>query len=145
MEGPLTEKPVIRIKNWHEFQHYRDRTPPCIKLHRSILDAYDYHCLSDASKALAPCLWLLASEYPFGEIPLELPMIGFRFHMTPEKVQKCLQELKDKGFVEYASIALAMRKQDAIPEVEVETEREKEAEGGNTALSVSQTGSQIEA
>jgi hypothetical protein len=90
-------------------------------------------------------LWLLASEYPEGEIPFELPMIGFRFHMTPDKVQKCLQELKDKGFIDYAIMAIAACKQDAIPEVEVETEREKEAESGNIALSVSRTRSQIEA
>lgn len=139
------EKPVIRIKNWHEFQHYRDRKPPWIKLHRSILDDYEFHCLSDASKALAPCLWLLASEYHEGEIPMEVPMIGFRFHMSREKVEKCLQELKDKGFISYASIALAERKQSAIAEVETEVEREKEAEaeGGHPALSVEETQRQI--
>ena len=55
-------------KNWSQFQHYRDRSPTWLKLHRSLLDDFDYHCLPIASKALAPFLWLLASEYEGGEI-----------------------------------------------------------------------------
>jgi hypothetical protein len=51
-----------RVKNWAEFQHYKDRSPPWIRLHRSFLDDYDFHCLPVASRALAPMLWLLASE-----------------------------------------------------------------------------------
>ncbi len=119
------EHRIIRIKNWHEFQHYRDRKPPWIKLHRSILDDYEFHCLTDASKALAPCLWLLASEYEHGEIPFDVPMMGFRLHMPCAKVQNCLTELESKGFILYASGVLSERKQSAIPEVEVETEVEK--------------------
>lgn len=91
---------AITVKNWKEFQHYKDRRPPWIKLHRHILDNYEFHCLQDASKALAPCIWLLASEYQGGEIPLDLPMMAFRFRMDIPKLQTCLQELQNKGFID---------------------------------------------
>lgn len=134
---------AIRIKNWHQFQHYRNRRPPWIKLHREILDNYQFHCLPDASKALLPCLWLLASEFENGEIPLEIPMIAFRFHMTEEKVRNCLKELREKDFVSFASMKLASRKQCATPEGEVEREREAEAETRNPALNIEETKRQI--
>ena len=38
----------LRIKNWAEFQHYRTRRPPWIKLHRGLLDDYAWHCLPEA-------------------------------------------------------------------------------------------------
>ena len=137
---------VIRVKNWHEFQHYRDRRPPWIKLHRQILDDYDFHCLSDASRALAPCLWLLASEFDQGEIPYDVQMICFRLHIPCEKVEICLQELRSKGFILYstdASAVLAERKQSAIPEVEVEREKEGEATSAPKILSVEWTKNHI--
>ena len=31
----------MRIKNWAQFQHFKDRSPPWIKLHREFLDDYD--------------------------------------------------------------------------------------------------------
>jgi hypothetical protein len=41
----------LRVKNWSEFQHYKDRNPPWIKLHRTLLD-HDYEA---AILALARC------------------------------------------------------------------------------------------
>jgi len=28
---------MLRVKNWGKFQHYKDRNPPWIKLHRGLL------------------------------------------------------------------------------------------------------------
>ena len=53
----------ITPRNWARFQHYNTRRPPWIKLHRGLLDDYQFHTLPLASKALAPLLWLLASEH----------------------------------------------------------------------------------
>jgi hypothetical protein len=52
----------LKVKNWEEFQHYKDRTPPWIKLHNSLLDNYEFECLPDASKAHLLCIWMLASR-----------------------------------------------------------------------------------
>lgn len=52
----------LKVKNWTEFQHYRDRNPPWIKLHRALLDDYEFSCLQDASKAHLMLIWLFASQ-----------------------------------------------------------------------------------
>jgi hypothetical protein len=50
------------IPNWDEFQHYKDRSPPWIKLHNQLLEDYEFECMPDASKAHLLCIWLLASR-----------------------------------------------------------------------------------
>lgn len=55
-------KSYLSIPNWEEFQHYKDRNPPWIKLHNQLLENYDFECLPDASKAHLLCIWLLASR-----------------------------------------------------------------------------------
>lgn len=59
---------VLRVKNWTEFQHYKDRNPPWIKLHRALLDDYEFSRLQDASKAHLLLIWLFASQLD-GAIP----------------------------------------------------------------------------
>lgn len=51
------------IKNFRKFQHYKDRCPPWIKLHRSLLDDYEFtHLLPDDSAHQLIRLWLFASQ-----------------------------------------------------------------------------------
>lgn len=52
----------IQVKNWESLQHYKDRTPPWIKLYNHLLDDFDFSCLPDASKAHLISIWLLASR-----------------------------------------------------------------------------------
>ena len=52
----------LRVNNWKKFQHYKDRNPPWIKLHRDLLRDYDFICLQDASKMQLILIWLLASQ-----------------------------------------------------------------------------------
>lgn len=52
----------LMVKNWRAFQHYKERNPPWIKLHRTLLDDYEFSCLQDASKLLLMLIWLLASQ-----------------------------------------------------------------------------------
>ncbi|MCK1479308.1 hypothetical protein IVB27_32360 [Bradyrhizobium sp. 197] len=114
---------ILTPKNWKDFQHYKDRAPAWIKLHRSILDNFEFFCLPIASRALAPCLWLLASEYEDGKISASLDELAFRLRMTRGELADALSPLIEKGFFD-ASEPLAERKQDAIPEKEREIEEE---------------------
>jgi hypothetical protein len=118
---------MLRIKNWSEFQHYKDRAPPWVKLHHSLLDNFEFHSLPVASKALAPMLWLLASENLDGSISDDLSEVAFRLRTTANDVQTALKPLIDKGFVVSDSNVLADCKQCALPETETETETETEA------------------
>lgn len=130
-------KSRIIITNWDRFQHYKNRNPPWIKMHRALLDNREWHALSgDASKLLAEC-WLLASEYDEGAIPMNARDLAWRLRRPDAaRVAECLQELSAAGFVQLveqnASAVLAERKQDAIPEAEAEGELEEDA---NASLS----------
>ena len=64
----------IHIENWREFQHYRDRNPPWIKLYVNLLDDYDYYSLPDNHKLILIHLWLLASKTN-NNIPYDLQWI----------------------------------------------------------------------
>jgi len=117
---------MIMPKNWAVFQHYKDRCPPWIKLHRDLLNNREYMRLPLASKALAPLLWLLASESKTGEFDASVEELCFRLHMTEAEVIAGLKPLIDKGFFTGASNVLADCNQLAIPETETETKRETE-------------------
>lgn len=111
---------ILTPKNWNEFQHYKDRSPPWIKLHRSILDNYDFHCLPDASKALAPLLWLLASEHEDGHIDATPDALAFRLRTSTAKFLDALKPLIDSGFFESDSTPLASCLQPACLETEAQ-------------------------
>ena len=55
-------KKTFSVKKWDDFQHYKDRNPPWIKLHNHLLDDYDFECLPDATKCHLLCIWMLASR-----------------------------------------------------------------------------------
>jgi hypothetical protein len=121
----------LRVKNWAEFQHYRDRRPPWIKLHRGLLDDFAWHRLPDASKALGPMLWLLASEHADGAIPDDRESIAFRLHTTSDKVDAALGPLIGAGFLieeRDARTPPAARTHAAPSESESESDKETKRE-----------------
>ena len=119
---------LLQPKNWAVFQHYKDRCPPWIKLHRDLLNDRAYMRLPIASKAIAPMLWLLASESKDGVFDGSLDELVFRLHITKKEYQDGLKPLIDNDFFILVSGVLAERKQDAIPETEGEGETETEKE-----------------
>jgi hypothetical protein len=122
----------LTVKNWERFQHYKDRKPPWIKLYRDILDDKVYLSLPVASMALAPCIWLIASEND-GKISDNPADLAWRVRRPDGFCTVALQALVGAGFlsgsVDTANKTLATRGQLPIPEREGETEREKEKEG----------------
>jgi hypothetical protein len=79
-----------------------------------------------ASKALAPMLWLLASESKDGVFDGSLDELVFRLHITEKDYQAGVKPLIDNNFFTVVSGVLAERLQTAIPETETETETKKE-------------------
>jgi hypothetical protein len=117
---------LLQPKNWAVFQHYKDRCPPWIKLHRDLLNDRVFMCLPLASKALAPLLWLLASESKDGTFDGSLDELVFRLHITPKDYEDGLKPLIHNGFFIVASGVLADSYQVAIPETEREGETKRE-------------------
>lgn len=113
-----------RIKNWADFQHYKDRSPSWLKLHRSLLDDYEFQSLPVASRALAPMLWLLASEHKdisSGLIDADHKKIAFRLRMKESDVTDAIKPLISAGFIEVtgdATDTLAEAVRTSIPEKE---------------------------
>lgn len=116
----------MKPKNWDAFQHYKDRCPPWIKLHRGLLNDRSFMCLPIESKALAPMLWLLASESQDGEFDGSIEELSFRLRLSSKEVEKGLKPLIDNGFFIADSAMLASCYQGAIPETERETETKTE-------------------
>jgi len=117
---------LLQPKNWAVFQHYKDRCPPWIKLHRDLLNDRAYMRLPIASKAIAPMLWLLASESKDGVFDGSLDELVFRLHITEKEYQAGVKPLIDNDFFNVVSGVLAERLQTAIPETERETETQRQ-------------------
>ena len=64
-----------------DYQHYKDRAPPWIKLHVKTLESYKFSRLQDASKAHLMLIWLLASRTG-NNLPYD-PRMGRRAHRCP--------------------------------------------------------------
>lgn len=117
----------MRVKNWDSFQHYKDRSPPWIKLHKALLDDFDFQLLPLASRALAPMLWLLASENMHGDIDNDPKRLAFRLRWSVQDVIDGMKPLLDSGFIVDDSNVLAVCYQSACPEAEAKTEAKTEA------------------
>lgn len=127
---------LLQPKNWAVFQHYKDRCPPWIKLHRDLLNDRVFMRLPLASKAIAPLMWLLASESKDGIFDGSMDELMFRLHISDKEYQQGVKPLIDNGFFTVACGMLAERLQVAIPETETEAERETEKETKKKATSV---------
>jgi|SRR5947209_7198140 len=117
----------IRIINWERFQHYKDRNPPWIKLHRELLTSRTWITSDDTSRALAIACMVLAAETG-NSIPFDPVFIKRRAYLNQEPD---FAQLLAAQFIEIidesgnASSVLAGCKQVARPETETETEGEK--------------------
>jgi len=86
----------LRIRNWRKFQHYKDRSPPWIKLHYDLISSKDWVTLDDCSKLLAVVCMLIASRND-GCIPNDPEYIQ-RVAYLKKKVD--LKPLVECGFLE---------------------------------------------
>src|ERR1700739_806847 len=111
----------FRIVTWRAFQHYRERNPPWIKLHRELLTSRAWISGDDANRTLMVALMLIAADTD-NLIPADPDYIQRRAYLNSKPD---FSRLLDLGFIEPASAMLATCKQDARPETEAETETEK--------------------
>lgn len=85
----------FKVKNFDKFQHYKERNPPWIKVHRSIFDDYEFECLQDASKLHLMLIWVLASQCE-NKIPADPEWLKRKLGV---KGRVDLKPLIDKGFL----------------------------------------------
>lgn len=111
----------LRVKKWEEFQHYKDRHPPWIKLHRALLDDYEFARLPDASKAHLVLIWLLASQSD-GRVPADPKFLQAKLSLDK---QPDLQVLVDSGFLIPEQIASTNPEQGASGALDLARSREE--------------------
>jgi hypothetical protein len=116
----------MRIKNWHKFQHFKDRRPPWIKLYRDILDDVEWHELDAQSAKALIAFWLIASEHD-GNLP-EVKALAFRLRTSETVIKKHVSNLSH--WLEQSDIdVISPCHQRETPETETERETETEQDG----------------
>lgn len=118
---------MIKIKNWSEFQHFKDRNPPWIKLYKTILERRDIAAVSDRNFRVLVGLWLLASEDKTQEgILPDIPEIAFRLRFSEDDIAESIQILNE-FLIHDDKLTISPQYQDDVPETETykqETETE---------------------
>lgn len=84
-----------RIVEWSKHQHYKDRDPPWIKLHRDLLTSQTWVMLSDASRVLAIACMLVAAGTDNKIPPGDYMKRRAYLHKDPD-----FKPLVDVGFLE---------------------------------------------
>jgi hypothetical protein len=127
---------IIRVVNWHQYQHYKDRNPPWIKLYTRLIDgdSREFLKLKDEIKWQFCAILMLASRQQ-NAIVLDEDWISTRLRLNKPLNLKALEATGMIEVVEIASASLADREQIAIPETETETEtEERQSPGGDPAV-----------
>jgi hypothetical protein len=116
---------AIIIKNWHKFQHFKDRRPPWIKLYRDILDDPQWWALPAESARVLVAFWLIASEDPEknGTLPDERTLLFRLRPMTGKQLREHVTALSH-WLIQDDITMISPRYQDDTPETETETETE---------------------
>lgn len=85
---------ATRIKNYARFQHFKDRSPPWVKLYRDILDDPDWHDLDGKWAKILVMLWLIASEddTKTGTLP-DNRHLCFRLRVTEKELEQAFSKL----------------------------------------------------
>ena len=115
---------MLRIKDWHKFQHYKSGrgAPPWIKLYRDLLNDREWFLLEpEAAKFLISC-WIIASEND-GVLP-DSETLAFRLRVASKEIVKLLSLCKH-WIISDDSTLLADCYQVATPEIETETEKNR--------------------
>lgn len=95
----------MRVKNWNEFQHYKERNPPWIKLHREIANKYQFMDLPDSPAKTLILLWIVAAEdkEKVGNLP-SLKSLAFRLRISVKLLKEHLSKLEH--FVKYDTLEI---------------------------------------
>jgi hypothetical protein len=108
----------VRLKNWEQYQHYKNRNPVWIKLYQDLLTSQMWVRCDDASRTLAIACMVLAAKTD-NKIPLDPAYLRRVAYLNTDpdfSVLVASDFLEIIGDSESASTTLAQRYQDASPE-----------------------------
>lgn len=120
----------VRIVNWESFQHYKDRNPPWIKLHRELLTSETWVSSSNDDRVLAIAIMMLAAECN-NLIPANPRYIQRRAYLEKEPDLSGLVSLK---FIEIIEQSDSASKPLASARPETENRDREQKEEGSVAI-----------
>jgi len=87
-----------KIRNWHKYQHYKNRNPTWIKLHTELLTSKDWVCLDDCDRVLViSCMLIAAHNGVDGVFPADHLYIKRVAYLNQEPN---FEKLIENGFIE---------------------------------------------
>jgi 5-methylcytosine-specific restriction endonuclease McrA len=86
-------------KGWRDFQHYKDRNPPWIRLHRTLLDNKEFNAMHPMACKVLVLLWLVAADSAEGTIDDDPDALAFRLRLPLKDVKQALEIVKREGFL----------------------------------------------
>ncbi len=92
---------MLTATSWSSYQSYKDRRPPWIRLHKTLLDNYEFQSMGPDARALLPMLWLLASENKdptSGIVEDPINKIAFRLRLDEGVLVGAIEEIVAAGF-----------------------------------------------
>lgn len=107
------------MRNWSKFQHYKDRCPPWIKLHRALLNDVKFMMLTPEQRATLMLIWVLAAE-DNGSVPDDPQSIAWRLRVPAVD----LESLVSAGFLERCRMLAPCTTETETEAYTAETERE---------------------
>ena len=119
----------MKIKNWHKFQHFKDRNPIWIKLYRKLLDDIEWHMLPAPAAKLLVSLWIIAAEdkAQTGALP-DTRILAFRLRMREEEITSLIKLLGHWVDADDINLISSGYQVDITEKRREETETEKEKE-----------------
>jgi len=129
----------FRIIEWETYQHYRDRSPPWIKLHRDTLASRTWVTASDSERVLAIACMLLAALHD-NKIPADPGYIRRVAYLHEDPNLQRLADLQFIEFIDSQGNALAddskkkAKRTKCLTRGETETETDRSSNGRVTEL-----------
>lgn len=127
---------IFSIKNFAQFQHYKDRDPPWVKLHRNTITGKTWIKGNDLSRSIQLASILLAARYN-NQIPFDFDMLQplLALRCTEKEFMQAMKHLEASEYIEINNLDLCY--QDAskplatcTPEAEAEAEAESTLKKG---------------
>lgn len=107
----------LYVKNWEQFQQYRDRDPKWIKLHRDTLDDYEFDGLTEIQQCHLIKIWLLAAK------------LGNKIPNDPKWIARKIGAQSKVDLDQLVTVGFLFVEKSVQPRTQTYTEGETEAEG----------------
>lgn len=84
---------MIRLQRWREFQHYKHKSVPWVKLYAALLDDHEYRALPLEARAVLLDLWMLGSRSLDGILTVSRQSLAWRLRIDESVLASALQAI----------------------------------------------------